>query len=302
MASTTDAAPSSSSRPASPSHNGGPTAGQDHQQDHDLSIESSSPRHSHDADLIEPVTKHSTRESVQSLSHSSAYSLPAQGSPSDNGLGQDADQRAAAEKQELEEKSRAMLDEPPIVRLEGQEDPQNWSDGYKWCTVAIVSCMGFISPMGSSIIVPATRFINHEWDLRSRTLALVPVSVYVLGLALGPFLFAPASELIGRKPVYVFTSLLFVLFNVGTGLVETYAGLNILRFIAGTFGSTGPTLGSGSIGDMFSPRERGKAVSLYGLGPLLGPVVGNIIGGFVVQGDASWRWLLWTLTIVSSPA
>ena len=186
------------------------------------------------------------------------------------------------------------------IKLEGLEDPQRWAYSYKWATVGIVSLMGFISPMGASIIVPGARIISFDFHLGSRTLAIVPVSTYVLGLALGPFVFAPASELIGRKPVYVYTSLLFVLFNIATALAPTYASLNILRFIAGTFGSTGPTLGSGSIGDMFAPRERGRAVSLYGLGPLLGPVVGNIIGGFIAQGSDSWRWLLWTLTIVSS--
>ncbi|KDN43772.1 MFS general substrate transporter [Tilletiaria anomala UBC 951] len=185
------------------------------------------------------------------------------------------------------------------IKLEGHEDPHQWSYSFKWMTVAIVSLMGFISPMGSSIIVPGSKLIDLEFNLDSRTLSIIPVSTYVIGLAFGPFVFAPASELIGRKPVYVSTSIVFVMFNIATAVAPTYVGLNILRLLAGAFGSTGPTLGSGSIGDMFSPKERGKAVSLYGLGPLLGPVVGNLIGGFIVQGSLSWRWLLWTLTIFS---
>lgn len=52
-------------------------------------------------------------------------------------------------------------------------------------------------------------------------------------------------------------------------------------------------------GDMFVPRERGRAQSLYGLGPLLGPVCGTIAGGWIAQALHSWRWLLGTLTIVS---
>ena len=186
-----------------------------------------------------------------------------------------------------------------LITLEGKEDPHNWSYAYKWTTVAIVSLMGFISPMGASIIVPGSRMIDAQFHLQSRTLSIVPVSTYVLGLALGPFVFAPASELIGRRPVYMGTALVFVLFNIACGLVDNFAGLNVVRFLAGAFGSTGPTLGSGSIGDMFSPRERGRAVSLYGLGPLLGPVVGNLIGGFIAQAANTWRWLIWTLTIVS---
>lgn len=91
-------------------------------------------------------------------------------------------------------------------------------------------------------------------------------------------------------------------------------------------------------GDMFAPNERGRAQSLYGLGPLMGPVIGNgefermpsspekatwglilslclcslpasyltianvvitVIGGYVVEKVRSWRWLLWILAIVS---
>jgi hypothetical protein len=51
---------------------------------------------------------------------------------------------------------------------------------------------------------------------------------------------------------------------------------------------------------MFNPRERGKAQSLYGLGPLLGPVVGTIAGGWICQNLHSWRWLLGILTILSA--
>ncbi|PWN29749.1 MFS general substrate transporter [Jaminaea rosea] len=180
------------------------------------------------------------------------------------------------------------------------EDPRLWPTTHKWLIVTIISLMGFISPLGSSIIIPGCHAIDYKFDLSSRPLSLLPVSLFVLGLGAGPFCLAPASELVGRRPVYVVTSLIFILFNVATGAVETFPGLCVLRFFAGVFGSTGPSLGAGSIGDLFSPQERGRAQSLYGLGPLLGPVVGNIIGGWIIQDNPrSWRWLLWTLTIMS---
>lgn len=118
-------------------------------------------------------------------------------------------------------------------------------------------------------------------------------------MAFGPFAFAPASELVGRRPVYITTALAFVALNAGTALSPNYASLIVLRFLAGAAGSTGPTLGSGVIGDMFLPRFRGRAVAVYGLGPLLGPVVGNLISGYIVQASHSFRWLLWTLTVIS---
>lgn len=198
-----------------------------------------------------------------------------------------------------------VLDDPAsldltVVTLEDMEDPRKWNQLHKWSIVVLISLMGFISPLGSSIVIPGANAVDHEFRLFSRPLSLFPVSFFVLGLGAGPFCLAPASEMVGRRPIYLATSIVFVLFNVGTATVRSFPGLCILRFIAGVFGSTGPSLGAGSIGDLFAPAERGRAQSLYGLGPLLGPVIGNIIGGWIIQNKPrSWRWLLWTLTIMS---
>jgi MFS family permease len=132
------------------------------------------------------------------------------------------------------------------IQLEGDEDPRNWSKLRKWYTTGVISLMGFISPLGSSIIVPGGPFIGHDFHVH-RTLSLLTVSLFVLGLGVGPFLLAPASELKGRHPLYVGSSIVFVLLNLGSTLVTNFPGLLVLRFLAGAAGSTGPSLGAGSI-------------------------------------------------------
>lgn len=148
--------------------------------------------------------------------------------------------------QTLDTPSRKLSDLSD-VKLVGYEDPRNWSSPRKWSTAAIISFMGFISPLGSSIVVPGSPFVDREFNLPSRTVALLPVSLFVLGLGMGPFLLAPASELKGRQPVYVISSLVFVAFNIATALAPNMTALIILRFLAGAAGSAGPSLGAGSI-------------------------------------------------------
>ncbi|KAL9937227.1 hypothetical protein V8E36_003636 [Tilletia maclaganii] len=188
------------------------------------------------------------------------------------------------------------------VELVGSEDPRNWSPHVKWMYVALISLAGFISPMGSSIVVPGSRSLGHNYHLNPRLgmLKLLPVSFYVLGLGIGPFLLAPISELKGRKCVYLSSAWVFVVLNLASCFTQrSFVALNVVRFLAGAAGSAGPSLGAGSIADMFVPSERGKAQSLYALGPLLGPVVGNVVGAWVAQEVRSWRWLLGVLTICS---
>lgn len=133
------------------------------------------------------------------------------------------------------------------IKLEGNEDPRKWSPARKWCTTAIISLMGFISPLGSSVVVPGGPIMGRHFLLQSRELSLLPVSFFVLGLGVGPFLLAPASELKGRQPIFLISCLLFVLFNIGTAVVSNFGALCFLRFMAGAAGSTGPSLGAGSI-------------------------------------------------------
>lgn len=185
------------------------------------------------------------------------------------------------------------------IHLVGAEDSRQWSHNKKWLTTVIISLMGFISPLGSSILVPGNGFVDHSFGLESRTLSLLPVSLFLLGLGVGPFVLAPYSETVGRQPVYFITSALFIVFNLASAFSPNFVVLNVLRSFAGAAGSTGPSLGAGSIGDMFAPKERGRAQSLYGLGPLMGPVLGSIVGCFIAAGTRDWRWLLHTLTILS---
>lgn len=65
----------------------------------------------------------------------------------------------------------------------------------------------------------------------------------------------------------------------------------ILRFFAGSFGSSPLTNAGGVIADCFPARERGLAMSIFSTAPFLGPTLGPVIGGFLGE-SAGWRWLM----------
>lgn len=50
---------------------------------------------------------------------------------------------------------------------------------------------------------------------------------------------------------------------------------------------------------MWRPEERGKAMGLYTMGPMLGPVVGPIAGGFIAQ-YSTWRWVFYATSIAAA--
>lgn len=153
--------------------------------------------------------------------------------------------------------------------------------------------------MSSTILAVASQSIAADFGLTDVYTPALPVGTYVLGLGLGPLYLAPLSEIRGRRVVYLISFSLFTVLTVGCALAPSITALSILRFFAGTCGSAGPTLGGASIGDMFVRKERGKAQSLYALGPTAGPIVGPLIGAFIVDRTHGWRWLMWIVVIAS---
>jgi MFS family permease len=73
----------------------------------------------------------------------------------------------------------------------------------------------------------------------------------------------------------------------------------IFRFLSGLGGSAPLALGGGVLSDLFAAEERGRAISMYSLAPLLGPAIGPIAGGFITE-NTTWRWVFYATTIADA--
>lgn len=149
------------------------------------------------------------------------------------------------------------------------------------------------------MMAPGVPQLMQDLGSSSSTESTFVVSIFVLGFAFGPLIIAPLSELYGRLVVYHVCDILFVLFSAGCALSTSVAMLMAFRFLSGLTGVAVITCGSGSIADMMPPEQRGRAMSLWSLGPLIGPVIGPICAGFLVEAKG-WRWVFWLITIAVS--
>lgn len=134
----------------------------------------------------------------------------------------------------------------------------------------------------------------------SSTVAVLGLSLYVLGLAFGPVLAAPISETRGRRAVYIVSIPIAALFTLGAGLSRNMASLAICRFFAGFFGSPVLAVGAGTNVDLWPVRDRAIAASLFMLAPFLGPAIGPAVGGFAAQ-YKGWRWTQWPILFILVP-
>lgn len=112
-------------------------------------------------------------------------------------------------------------------------------------------------------------------------------------------LWAPLSELFGRQILFVTTYAALTAFNAGVAGSQNAWSIIILRFFAGSFGSSPLTNAGGVIADMFPAKQRGVAMSLFAAAPFLGPIIGPIAGGFIGMSDGGWQWVMGFLAVFS---
>lgn len=194
------------------------------------------------------------------------------------------------------------VDANNVVFWDGPDDPENpynWKPWVKVFNCVLISALTFVTPLASSMFAPGVPKLMREFKSDSKELGAFCVSVYILGFAAGPMLFAPLSELYGRTRIYHIANIGFIAFLIGCALAPTLNALIIFRFLSGVFGSCPVTNGGGSISDMILQQHRGAAMAGFSIGPLLGPIIGPVVGGIVAE-RLSWRWVFWVLVILSS--
>ena len=165
----------------------------------------------------------------------------------------------------------------------------------KWLITAIVALSAAVAPMGSAIVMPALLPIARAFET-SPTITNLSVALYMLSMSIFPLWWSSFSETLGRRTIYITSFALFVLFAVLSALARNIGMLIVMRLLSGGAAASVQAVGAGSIADIWEPKERGRAMGVFYLGPLCGPFLAPIIGGGLTQ-RFGWRATQWLLVI-----
>jgi EmrB/QacA subfamily drug resistance transporter len=117
-------------------------------------------------------------------------------------------------------------------------------------------------------------------------------TIYMLAASITAILVGKLSDIYGRKPFILVGIGIFILGSFLTGLSNTIIQLIIFRGIQGFGGGMIMSTAFTAVGDLFSPRERGRWQGLmsavFGLASVFGPT----LGGWIVD-NADWHWVFW---------
>jgi EmrB/QacA subfamily drug resistance transporter len=118
------------------------------------------------------------------------------------------------------------------------------------------------------------------------------VTVYLLAQTVATPIYGKLGDLFGRKRVFEISIGLFLLGSALCGLSRNMLELIAFRGIQG-FGAGGIlVLAQAIVGDLVSPRERGRYQSYFAATYGVASVAGPLIGGFLTD-SLSWRWVFY---------
>lgn len=154
-------------------------------------------------------------------------------------------------------------------------NPLKFSKVFKWTVTLTTAFSTLAVSFTSSAYSGSVPKVVDEFGV-SVIVAILGVSMFVLGFAIGPLFWAPFSELYGRQKLFFVTYMALTAFNAAGAGAPNMAALIVLRFLAGAWGSSPLTNSGGVIADLFPAHERGIATSIFALAPFFGPALGEL--------------------------
>jgi EmrB/QacA subfamily drug resistance transporter len=117
-------------------------------------------------------------------------------------------------------------------------------------------------------------------------------SAYLLGQTAVTPLYGKLGDQLGRKRVLQSAIVLFLIGSGLCGLAQSMTELIAFRAVQGLGAGGLIVLVQASVGDIVSPRERGRYQGLFGGVFGLASVAGPLLGGLIVE-HFSWRWIFY---------
>ncbi|OIW34833.1 MFS general substrate transporter [Coniochaeta ligniaria NRRL 30616] len=189
--------------------------------------------------------------------------------------------------------ARVQTTNEVIVDFDGPDDPYrplNWPTHKKVVTTMLYGFVTMSATYASSAYSAGTKQIAADFGV-GEEVSILGTTLFLFGFGVGPLLWAPLSEVYGRRIAVLTPMFVAVCFSFGSATAKDFQTLMLTRFFGAFFASAPVTNTGGVLGDLYTPAWRGIAMAGYAMAVVGGPVLGPIVSAAVtMQPSLGWRW------------
>ncbi|MDO8213181.1 multidrug effflux MFS transporter [Conexibacter sp. CPCC 206217] len=157
----------------------------------------------------------------------------------------------------------------------------------------LLGCLSAVGPAAMDLYLSSLPTVARELDVTTSA-AQLTISLYLVGMALGQFVFGQLADVVGRRLPLLGGLVLFVLASLLCAVSPSLPVLCAGRLLQGAAGACGMAIGRTVVRDLFGLRDSARYYSrltlIYGVAPIVAPTIGATIlrvaswhGIFVVQ-------------------
>lgn len=159
----------------------------------------------------------------------------------------------------------------------------------RWIIAMIVVMLSLVEVLDITIVAVALE--NMKGALAAAPDQITwTITAYVVSAAIVMPLTGLLSARYGRKQMLVLSAYGFTLASCLCGLSQNLWQMVFFRVCQGAFGALLPPLAQATLADTFRGKDLPKAMSLFGMGLMIGPILGPVLGGYISD-DFGWRYV-----------
>lgn len=167
----------------------------------------------------------------------------------------------------------------------------NISNINRWLIVIAVITPTLIEVLDTSVANVALEYIQGSISAGKSEVTWVLTSYMVANAIVIP-MSGWLSSVFGRKNYLMLSILIFTVGSLLCGTATSLSQIVFFRVLQGIGGGGLQPLSQAILMETFPPEKRGMAMSIFGIGVILGPIVGPMLGGYLTD-NYSWRWVFW---------
>lgn len=157
-------------------------------------------------------------------------------------------------------------------------------------TVAVMgaSVMQILDTTIANVAIP---HMQSALGATSETVTWILTS-YILAAAVAMPITGWLADRIGRRELFLGAVVGFILTSMACGAAQSLEQMVVFRFLQGVSAAFIGPLSQSVMLDINPPERHARAMSIWGMGIMIGPILGPVLGGWLTE-QANWRWVFY---------